>query len=98
MERKQLVEEFCDRIKSDFNNYCEQFERANTRDHFITFLIDYELIPSKQIKDYTILRIFDNEHPGSKSKTQVVHELAQRFNLSARSLWSILRKKREQYK
>lgn len=95
MQRKQLVEEFCDHIKIDFDVYCEEFRRKNNRDHFITFLIDQELIPSKKIKDYTILRIFDIEHPGSKSKTQVVRELARRFNLSTRSLWSILRKKRE---
>lgn len=94
MQRKQLVEEFCNAIKIDFNTYCEQFERENSRDHFITYLIDHELIPSKRIKDYTIIRIFDSTQLGDKSKTQVVRELAQRFNLSTRSLWSILRKKR----
>ena len=95
MHRKQLIEEFCSAIKGDFNAYCEQFERENNRDHFITFLIDYELISSKKIKDYTIIKTFDATNSADKSKTQVVRELAQRFNLSTRSLWSILQKKRK---
>lgn len=94
IKRKQLLDTFSEKLNNNFLAYCEKHDQEKDINRFITYVLDQDLIPNSNIRKYAILETFDeilNKHKGSK--TQTVNLLADRFNLSTRSIWNLLRKK-----
>ena len=72
--------------------YCEEQQIPFSPEGLITFLIDHAVISSASIKKYTVKHEFDTLYPINKHhKTKTVETLARRFNISERSVWSILK-------
>jgi len=91
---KQMLDIFSERLNSDFIHYCEKHKQDKDSVHFITYLVDHNLISKATIRQYTIVASFNDLFPNSNHrKTQIVELLAHRFNVTPRSIWNILRKK-----
>lgn len=90
--RKYLIDQFENFITDEYRQYCFRHETPETIGGIITFIVDRDLIPNINIKKFTILREFGpvyerNDH----HKTNTVEILADRYNLSKRTIWSILK-------
>lgn len=91
---KQLFDIFQERLSDSYNAYCSYHNMEEDIKGFITYLIDHQLIDTLTIKRYAILNEFDDLYKtNSYKKTQTVNDLAHRFNLSSRTIWSILKYK-----
>lgn len=90
--QKQLLDTFSERLQRNFSNYCSEQKLEAKPDELITYLIDREIIQSSLIKRYAILEAYDDlKNRQGLNKTQVVHVLANRFNITSRSIWNALR-------
>ena len=59
----------------------------------ITYIIDQDLIPPQLIQKYTLQKEFTDQFNGDRGqKTQMVENLADKFNLSSRTVWNILKR------
>lgn len=93
--RKKIYDVFQERLCQNYINYCEFHNAEENLDGLITYLIDQELISNVAIKRYTIKKEFEELYPLNKHhKTQTVHTLASKFNISTRSVWSILKREK----
>ena len=91
--RKQEMEIFCKKLHLNFRQYCTEHQLPEELDNFTTYLIDQELIDNHTIRQYAILELFKDLYPENKHrKTHTVELLANRFNLTPRSIWNVLRK------
>jgi len=91
--RKQVVDIFCEKLEANFQQYCAEHGLPVHIGSFTTYLIDQELIDGNVIRHYAILELFKDLYPVNEhQKTQTVRILAKRFNLSARTIWNVLRK------
>lgn len=92
---KKMLDDFHTRLMNDFDKYFKcHGNGTKPLDEFVTFLIDHHLIDQRTIRRYTILREFDrqlNQLNGEKNKTTLVGEMARKYNISERSVWSILK-------
>ena len=92
---KQLLDTFSDRLKDQFEDFCEQQSMLPSNDLLITYIIDKSLIPPVTLQHFTIIATFNELQAQQKmTKTQIVQVLANRFNLSQRSIWNILAKQK----
>jgi len=92
---KQLLDTFSDRLKDRFEDFCERQAMLPSNDLLITYIIDRSLIPPVTLQHYTIIETFKELQVQQKmTKTQIVQVLANRFNLSRRSIWNILAKQK----
>lgn len=90
--QKQLLDTFSGRLQRNFVTYCKEQGLEATPNELITYLIDREIIQASQIKKYAILEAFDDlKNRDGLTKTQVVTVLANRFNVTERSIWNTLR-------
>ncbi len=95
--RKGISDAFQRIVCRDYAAYCLRQGVTATPEGLLTFLIDREVIPPPSVKRYTIRREYEAIQAREKQgKTRVVFMLSDRYNLSERSIWSIL--KREQSK
>lgn len=89
--RKQLIEKFQRHLQTNFKTYCERHGISETGEELLTYLIDNDLISVPNLQKYTVVREFEliiRQNPG---KTQAVSRLADRFSISPRTIWGILR-------
>ena len=92
-QKKLLLDRFQEHLRQQFEEYCRRhpLDQADD-DRLLTFLIDRELISPTHIQRYTVLQEFEKVYPEQEShKTRVVHTLADRFCISERTVWSILK-------
>ncbi len=90
--RKQVLDTFEKHLQTDFANYCEKHEIENNAEAMVTYLIDRQLLTARIIRRYTIIREFDRLYTGlGTSKSKKVELLADRFNLSSRHVWSLIK-------
>jgi hypothetical protein len=90
--RKQLLDRFEVHLRNNFESYCERHGLDKTENQMIAFLIDQDLIPPTLIQRYAVIneyRKLNEELEGHKTMT--VSALAHRFNISERTVWSILK-------
>lgn len=90
--RKYILDKFQEHLHSGFEAFCSRHGIEKTDGQFITFLIDHDLISQTQLQRYTVLREFEKinmEQHGPK--TLVVDTLANRFRISERTVWTILK-------
>ncbi|MBI1227821.1 MAG: hypothetical protein GC192_21480 [Bacteroidetes bacterium] len=90
--RKHLLDRFQEHLGERYITWCERHGFQKSDDRLVTFLIDQDLIPATLIQRYAVLREFDklSKEP-SFHKTHTVNTLAHRFNISERTVWSILK-------
>lgn len=90
--RKSLIDCFESHLQKEYQEYCNRHHIDASIPGMITFMVDRQLIPESNIRKFAILREF---HPvfekTDQHKTSAVEALADRFNLSERTVWSILR-------
>ncbi len=90
--QKKLMDNFFSIIHSDFDAYCERHQiREKNNDTFLTFLYDLNLLNENMVRKYTILEEYQkmNTLP-SFQKTKAVRLLADRFQLTDRTVWNML--------
>ena len=90
--RKYILDRFQEHLYSSFESFCTRHGIEQTHSQFVTFLIDQDLISQSHLQRYTVLREFEKiSTEQSYPKTLVVDTLANRFRISERTVWSILR-------
>lgn len=92
IKRKYILDRFQAHLLKKYQSYCDRHNISDEIEHLITFIIDQELISEKNIKHFTVLQEFDDIYPHEDyHKTRTVNALADRFNLSERTVWGILK-------
>lgn len=94
--RKFLYDEFCTKTLENYTTYCKENKMSESSSGIITFLIDHELIKPVTVRHYTICQDFTYQYSSSdKSKSEIVRLLSQRYNLSERSVWAVIKSKND---
>ena len=87
-------------MHSEFKQYLLQTFKAKNHEYycpiktdtFVDFLLDHQLIDTKNIKRFTILKEFEVQYPlHGFHKTQTVLAIANKYGLSERSIWTVLK-------
>ena len=92
LNRKQILDLFEEQLFVSYEDYCKKHNMRPDHRGLITYIIDQELINPSVIQKYTVLKEFNARCPADRGqKTQTVEALADRFNLSSRTIWSILK-------
>ncbi len=87
-----LVHQFSNKLRQNFQQYCEKHDVSQSHQTFISYLIDKGLLKTSLIRKYTILEEFKELYPSTNfHKTQTIKLLSEKFNLSDRSIWSIIK-------
>lgn len=90
--RKLVLDRFQEHMYRNFDAYCKRHRIKRTDDALVTFLIDQELIPATHMTRYAVLHEFGMLLKEEKChKTLIVNALANKFNLSERTVWNILK-------
>ena len=85
---------------SDFKKHLlTHFEQKENRptdcpqvEKFLDFLLNHQLIESKNIKRFTILKEFEEQYPIHQfHKTNTVYTLANKYDIAERSVWTVLK-------
>ncbi len=89
--QKEVLDLFSDRLRQNFKSHCVNCHMPDDLAHFVTYLIDRDLINSSIIRKYAIKEAYYDLHEKEEiGKTQVVQVLSKRFNVSKRTVWSVL--------
>ncbi len=89
--KKSVGDCFREHVNRDFKAYCQRHEMAQTDIGLITFLIDQDLIPSKELHRYTIMSEYEQLAVKEKfKKSGAALLLAQRFNISEQRVSQVL--------
>lgn len=92
LNRKQILDLFESQLLQEYKAFCDHHQIQLDFKGLITYIIDQDLINPQIIQKYTVLRTFHARKLAQRgAKTQMVEEIADRFNLSARTVWSILK-------
>lgn len=95
IQQKQVLDIFSQKLDANFEQYCQMHKLESNRAHFITYLYDQNLISNSAVKKYAILATFEDLFKQNEGrKTQTVNLLADRFNLTPRSIWNVLQKRK----
>ena len=90
--RKYMTDRFASALIEKFELYhARHMPNGDLLNTFITYLIDHRIIESTTVKRYTILEEYSNIINDSRHKTDAVITLSERFNISERSVWSIIK-------
>ena len=90
--KKQLLDTFSEHLQKNFSAHCNTQGLEPNLDTFTTYMVDRGLINNTAIQRYAVLAIFDELHNREPmTKSQLVDILADRFHLSPRSIWNVLR-------
>ncbi len=91
--RKQVLELFEQGLLEDYRAYCRSFNLVPDLHGFITYVVDQEFIPPATMARFAILREYERQlqEPQKIKKSELIEHLAERFNLSTRTVWNILR-------
>ena len=93
--RKQLLDTFQRNLNQNYENYCSRHGIVPSNEGLIIFLIDNDLIPPKNVKGYVVSNEFEKlQEIKNEKKTRMVELLSDKFNLSERSIWTILKNKK----
>jgi len=88
-----IQDHFQDLLQQEYSRFCDCQDQEHSLPVFITYLIDRELIPPVRIRQYTIGKEFDRLYDAATGKkSQIVRRLSERYNISERTVWTILRK------
>lgn len=97
--KKHLIDKFQEHLEAQYDEYCRRHNMVKNEHQLVGYLIDQMLITPTQLQKYTILREFEKINNESKyAKTRAVETLANRFSLSERTIWSILKNNNAKHK
>ncbi|MEM1319426.1 MAG: hypothetical protein AAGG75_04175 [Bacteroidota bacterium] len=87
-----MLDKFTLLLIENYENYQKRhFPDGVELNAFITYLIDHNIIDHTTITRYTILEEFAETIIDSKHKTDAVAIVADKFNISKRTVWSIIK-------
>lgn len=90
--RKYILDRFQEHLRTSFEGFCTRHALEPSEGQFVSFLIDQGLIPRTNLQRFTVLREFEKINAVEEfPKSQMVGELADRFCISQRTVWSILK-------
>lgn len=90
---QMLVEQFSSRLEHSYLEYCESTTINKDFKTFLLYLIDNNLLNTSDIRKYTITKEFEELLTTQKiNKTGAIRILAKKFNISDRSIWTMIRK------
>jgi len=89
--KKTLLDMFQEHITCNYSAHCKAHNKEKSPEGLLTFLIDKGLIPSPQIRRFTIKEEFQKQFPTQKDKTQTIRKLSDFFHVSERHIWGILK-------
>jgi len=90
--RKLITDRFETHVNENFKAFCKRHGLEQNEKHLISFFVDQDLVPGAQVMRYTILNEFEKMAiKGPKQKSLIVNHLADRFSISERTVWSILK-------
>lgn len=94
--RKQILDKFQKRLCENYRNYSLLYSETETEniEDFITYMIDHELIDANTIRRYTVINEYERIQSEGEKKSRSISIVAKRFNLSERTIYSLLRKSR----
>ena len=93
--RKYILDKFQQHLLQSFEAFCTRHGIPKTDDHFITFLIDQNLISAQQLQRFTIFKEYEELcHEKGYTKSLIVDMLANRFGISERSVWAMLKQRK----
>lgn len=93
--KKRILDKFQEHLNADYKAFCVRHGINPSTNGMITYMIDKELIPISQIKRYTLQQEFEYLFPKKNHhKTKTVNMLADKFNISERAIWGILKRKK----
>lgn len=90
--KKYIMDKFQDLVQRNFESYCNRHGVEKSASHLVTYMIDQNLIALPYLQKLVILEEYEQlkkQYP--YTKTILVDTLAHRFNISARTIWSILK-------
>jgi len=94
MNRKYMTDVFSKSIMENFRYHCRTIQEEVNINNLLTYLIDIEIINDSAIKHFVIQNEYTSELINlEKNKTSKVQYLASKFNMSERSIWSIIKTK-----
>lgn len=90
--RKFIMDQFQQYILDSYQEYCQKQEMDMDPQGIITYIIDQDIVPSSSINRFTVLKEFEKLYPkNGNHKTLTVNQLSNRYNLSERTIWGILK-------
>jgi len=91
--KKYILDEFQVHLDLSYKNYCNRHKVEPHIEHFTRYLIDQNLLDTVTIRKYTIIREYNKLRRNSRTaKTENVRLLADRFHISERSVWAVLKR------
>jgi len=91
--RKQILDNFQEYLCNSYETYCQKHDEDIDIEGFVNFLIDRELIPNTNINRFTIQKEFERLFPTQGyHKTNTVELISDKYNISQRTVWNILKK------
>ncbi len=90
--QKQVLDSFQDHLQNNFAIYCKKHQVKNSLENLVTYMIDRQFLSPTTIRRYTIIQEFDRLYPDHQfHKSRTVETLADRFQLSTRHIWSLIK-------
>ncbi len=94
--RKIILDMFEQSLCESYQAYCSKHQLEATQAGLLAYLIDHDLFPPKVVRDYAIQALYRRlASAAPRGKTQLVGQIADRFNLSERAVWNALRDVKE---
>lgn len=90
--RLNTLERFQEHLERNYDAYCNRHNIEKTEKQLLRYLIDNDLILGPQIQKYTVNEEFKQIYPQIEPrKTQAINHLSNRFMLSERTIYSLLK-------
>ncbi len=100
VNNKATLDQFQLWLDVSYKDFCDTHKlEYGAPQTFITYLIDHNLIKDTTIRRYAVLKEFNqlSRDGERKTKSELVRLLANRFNLSQRSIYTILKEYKRQF-
>ncbi len=95
----QIIKTFEQSLKKSWDQYRTTHNLEDSSSEFIAFLIDRQFIKTTTIRRYAILKEFQSNYSDKKlNKSKVVQLLSDKYLISSRSIWNILREHKGKFR
>ena len=90
--RKQVLKIFQSGVLDEFRAYSLKHQMDLNLENLIVYLIEHDFIGEAVIRRFSVLQEFDAQFKKHEyNKTQTVNSVANKLNLSERTIWSALK-------
>jgi len=90
--RKQIMDIFSKRLAETYTEHCGRHHLIENNNTFLDYLIDNEFLNERKIRHFVILSEFNSLYEKNGfHKTNTVRQVADRFNLTDRTIWSVIK-------